>query len=39
MIKSKLSQLYVKKVFNVARALPRYHVSLSLERDRKGVSA
>lgn len=39
MNKIKLHKICVKKFFNVAWAVPRYHVSLISESDGKGVSA
>lgn len=38
MLTSIFYKLFRKKVFNMARAVPRYRVSSSLESDRKGVS-
>lgn len=37
--KTKLYEIRAKKISYVARALPRYRVSLTLESDGKGVSA
>ena len=39
MNKTKLCKICVKKFYNVAWGLPRYHVSLTPESDGKGVSA
>lgn len=39
MNKIKFRKIFVKNFFNVARALPRYHVSLTPESNGKGVSA
>lgn len=39
MRKNTIRKIYVKKVFYVARALPRYHVPLLPEGNGKGVGA
>lgn len=39
MNKIKLHKVYIRKFSYVAWALPRYHVSLLLERSWKGVNA